>query len=379
MSFGARNSRRKIFDRMLAAAAERGLSPDAEQLELMQALALAGSDALSRRPAESPLHQYVYGPPGRGKSWMLDLLHSALQTEHKRRLHFHDFFRELHARTHAVVAHAADGTPPIDRALDELLGDTRVVCFDELHVHDPGDAMFFARSLQAIFARRILLISTSNYAPDELLPSEYFHHLFESTIDLIKNGMAVSRLDGGTDYRTLAADPTGGTGYASGHVLVPGSARQLRAAGLTIPTAEEQIHIKPTTHGFPALRASAGQVWLDFRAICDGPTAASDYLYLAGEFDHVVIDGIPAPGRAGPSAWKRLANLIDVLYDRDIRTDLICVATPDPTAAAGHPVDAARLASRLSALHPWGVGPGIDPDLGRETVSSTGQNEEELA
>ncbi|WP_417234652.1 cell division protein ZapE [Arthrobacter sp.] len=367
LAFGARNSRRKILDRMLAAAAERGLEPDAEQQELMQDLAVAASDALSRRPAGPPRHQYVHGPPGRGKSWLLDLLHSAVQTEHKRRLHFHDFFRELHARTHAAGTQEADGRPPIERALDELLGDTRVLCFDELHVHDPGDAMFFARTLKAIFERRILLISTSNYAPDQLLPSEYFHHLFESTIELINHSMTVTLLDGGTDYRTVAPGPGGGTGYAAGHLMVPGSARQLHAAGLTIPAAEEQTHLKPTTHGFPALRASAGQVWLDFRAICDGPTAASDYLYLAGEFDHVVIDGIPAPDRAGPSAWKRLANLIDVLYDRDIRTDLICMTAPDPTAATGHPVDAARLASRLSALHPWGVG--------REPVGSTGNNE----
>lgn len=364
LTWGNRNSARKIVARIHDDAAGAGLELDRGQLRLVQAMATAASDALSRRAPVRQDNHYIYGPPGRGKSRLLDLLHGALHTDGKRRLHFHDFFRELHARTHGAEQAVDGGEPPIDQALDDMLGHTRVLCFDELHVHDPGDAMFFARTLKAIFARRILLIATSNYAPDDLLPNEYFHHLFEPTIELIKNGMSVTRLDAGTDYRTLASTPGDGHGYTSGHVLVPGSAGQLRAAGLTVPQAHERTELQPTTHSFPALRAAKGQIWFDYRAICDAPSAASDYLFLAEHFDHVVIDGVPAPDRVGPSAWKRLANLIDVLYDRDIRTDLICMSTPDPAAAGGHPVDAARLASRLAALHTVGnrpAGPSEPP------------------
>ncbi|WP_372699261.1 cell division protein ZapE [Arthrobacter sp. JSM 101049] len=350
LSWGNRNSSHKIAGRIHDAAASAGLELDHGQRRLVQAMATAASDALSRRAAARPDNHYIYGPPGRGKSWVLGLLHDAVQSEGTRRMHFHDFFRELHARTHGVEQVDTGGTSPIDQALDDMLGPTRVLCFDELHVHDPGDAMFFARTLKAIFARRILLIATSNYAPEDLLSNEYFHHLFEPTIEMITRGMSVTRLDAGTDYRTLATTPPHEHGYAAGHVLVPGSAGQLRAAGLTVPASHELTDVTPTTHTFPALRAAQGQAWFDFRALCDAPSAASDYLYLAEHFDHVVIDGIPAPDRAGPSAWKRLANLIDVLYDRDIRTDLICMAAPDPTAAGGHAVDAARLASRLAAL-----------------------------
>lgn len=360
LTWGNRNSSRKIAGRILETAASAGLELDHGQVRLVDAMATAASDALSRRAPVRQDNHYIYGPPGRGKSWLLGLLHDAVQIDGKRRMHFHDFFRELHARTHHAEPEDADGEPPIDRALDDMLDNTRVLCFDELHVHDPGDAMFFARTLKAIFARRILLIVTSNYAPDDLLPNEYFHHLFEPTIELIKNGMSVTRLDAGTDYRTVTCPPPDGHGYTAGHLLVPGSEGQLRAAGLTIPAAHERAHVKPTTHAFQALRAEQGQIWFDFRAICDAPSAASDYLYLAEHFDHVVIDGVPAPDRVGPSAWKRLANLIDVLYDRNIRTDLICMSPPDLSAAGGHPVDAARLASRLAALQTMGHRPARD-------------------
>ena len=35
-------------------------------------------------------------------------------------------------------------------ALDELLGDCRLLCFDEFHVHDIGDAMLITRLFRAV-------------------------------------------------------------------------------------------------------------------------------------------------------------------------------------------------------------------------------------
>ncbi|MGP5725696.1 cell division protein ZapE [Arthrobacter rhombi] len=351
LSFGPRNSARRIIARVQAAVAAAGLELDSEQQVLVTHLATAASRALSRRPKAASVDSfYIYGPPGRGKSWLMGLVHDALLSEATRRLHFHDFFRDLHASAHSAELAETAGDTAVEVALDELLGDVRVLCFDELHVHDPGDAMFFARTLQAVFARGILLIATSNYAPDDLLPNDYFHHLFEPTIELITSRMKVVMLDGGIDYRTQVTEADRVAGYAAGHIIVPGTAQQLAQAGLAVPHHNEITDIKPTTHSFTAQRAAHGQAWFDFRDLCDRPSAASDYLHLARHFDHVVIDGIPAPDRATTSAWKRLANLIDVLYDRDVRTDLICVDPPDPDAVEGHPVDAARLGSRLLAL-----------------------------
>lgn len=374
LTFGPRNSARRIIARVHTAADEAGFELDADQHRLVTELSTAAARALSpRNRTRSVENFYIYGPPGRGKSWLMGLVHGSLQTEATRRVHFHDFFRDLHASAHSAELAETAGDSAVDVALDELLGDVRVLCFDELHVHDPGDAMFFARTLKAVFARGIMLIATSNYAPDELLPNDYFHHLFQPTIELINSRMTVELLDAGTDYRTQVSEAQRASGYAAGHVIVPGAAHQLAQAGLAVPHHQEITDIQPTTQTFTAQRAAHGQVWFDFRDLCDHPSAASDYLHLARHFDHVVIDGIPAPDRATTSAWKRLANLIDVLYDRDIRTDLICMNAPDPDAVEGHPVDAARLASRLTALRQLlpGTpdGPAIEDHNGSEQQS----------
>lgn len=80
------------------AAARRGFSVAPAQEAAVERLAhLAGE---LRRPAwtfpRPPSDLYVWGPVGRGKSWLVDTFYEGLPTGRKRRLHFHDFFRRLH-------------------------------------------------------------------------------------------------------------------------------------------------------------------------------------------------------------------------------------------------------------------------------------------
>lgn len=109
---------------------------------------------------------------------LMDRFFAGVGSKRKRRYHFHGFFAGLHG----AVAELGS----IDRAVDAVLGDAELVCFDEFHVHDIGDAMLMARLLDALFARSVLLVVTSNYAPDELLPNPLFHERFLPTIARIR-------------------------------------------------------------------------------------------------------------------------------------------------------------------------------------------------
>lgn len=178
---------------------------------------------------------YLHGRPGRGKTMLMDRLLSTAHPDRVRRFHFHTFFAELHR------AHREYGS--IDKAISHLIGRARLLCFDEFHVHDVGDAMLITRLLDALFARHVTLVLTSNYPPPDLLPNPLFHEKFLPAIDRILDNLDVLSVDGPIDYRARKVHTT--TGFASGRYIV--DRRE--------PADPPDIRITPTRHpGIPSSR-----------------------------------------------------------------------------------------------------------------------------
>ncbi|EME18510.1 cell division protein ZapE [Rhodococcus triatomae] len=315
-----------VFD---TAARQLGFELDAEQRRAARVLGSTGDDV------------YLWGPPGRGKSWLMATHFAALPTDRKRRVHFHEFFRDLHT---AVRRHRYDLTA----ALDELLQNLDVVCFDEFHVHDPADGRFLARLLPALFDRKIRVVLTSNHPPHALMPNPLFHDTFLPTIELIERRLTVVGVDGAVDYRTRSDHRSG---FAAGRWLFPGTPARARLAGLRPPGPADRVTLSTTGRSVTACRAFADELWIDFADICVRPTAPSDYLALTRSHRRWVVDGVPDLASAGAEPAQRFAGLVDVLYDRGVPT-VFLARTPLHRLAVGDgmPVEVARLTSRLSEL-----------------------------
>jgi cell division protein ZapE len=293
---------------------------------------------------------YLWGPVGRGKTWLLDRFHGLAGGP---RFHFHEFYRALHAEVWART-----GTPDaMDGALDALLGDARVLCFDELHLHDAGDAMLLSRALRNLLGRGVTLVTTSNYPPQGLLPDPLFHELAEPLIHLLEAELDVLPVDGPVDYRELrvpdAAPVT--PGWRSGAVLVPGSARQLADAGLVRPSPHDAVDVAlGGGRSVRALGTSAGAVWFDFAGLCAAPVSALDLLSLADRFGRWVVSDVVPFADCHVNTQQRFVSLVDVLYDRDAPLVLTAPGPLDRLLAvpAGHPAppDLARASSRLRQL-----------------------------
>ena len=256
---------------------------------------------------------YLYGPVGRGKTWLLDTYFHNVDITSKKRVHFHSFFRDLHA---AYFRHRFS----IDDAIDDILstesGPATLLCFDEFHVHDIGDARLITRMLDALFARGVVLVLTSNYAPDELLPNPLFHAAFVPTIEKVKKNLHVLGVDGPLDYRSAGS---GGSRFASG---------------------TWSLQPAPKGHSFADL--------------CCAARSTGDYLSMAEAVTSLTVTEVPALASVGAFAAQRFANLVDVLYDRDIRTDFHALVPLHQFAVGCTGLDTDRLVSRLSEL---GSGP----------------------
>jgi cell division protein ZapE len=305
-----------------------------------------------RRHPEAGGGAYLWGPVGRGKTWLLDRFHGLAGGQ---RFHFHEFYRALHAEVWARTG-TADA---MDRALDALLGDARVLCFDELHLHDAGDATLLSRALRTLLGRGVTLVATSNYPPEGLLPDPLFHELAEPLIDLLESRLDVLRVDGPVDYRELEV-PDGArvhapAGWRGGRVLVPGSPELLDAVGLVSPAPQEAVNV-PLSGGrsVRALRVSDGAVWFDFAGLCAAPVSALDMLSLADRYGRWVVSEVVPFADCHRNTQQRFVSLVDVLYDRDLSLVLTAPRPLDELfwLPAGRPAppDLARARSRLRQL-----------------------------
>ncbi len=182
---------------------------DALRLRLQGYRAEAKPSAFARfmglKPAEPPRGLYVHGAVGRGKTMLMDMFFDAAPTPLKRRAHFHAFMADVHARLHqwrqALKRGEVVGEDPIAPVAAELAREASLLCFDEFSVRDIADAMILSRLLAALFAAGVVVVATSNVAPDDLYRDGLNRALFLPFIALIEERLDIVELDARTDYR----------------------------------------------------------------------------------------------------------------------------------------------------------------------------------
>ncbi|MFE3293858.1 cell division protein ZapE [Rhodococcus sp. NPDC059234] len=320
MRIAERKITAETFERAAAAA---GFQLDAGQRAVAERLA-----RLDLRPGRGA---YLWGSVGRGKTWLIDVYREALVRRRTSRVHFHDFFRQLHALAHA---HGIDG------AMDQLLGGCEVLFFDEFHVHDVGDGALLARLLRALGDRGTALVVTSNYPPEGLMPNPLFHDGFLPTIAVLRERLEVVELGGGRDYRIGRQGTTGG--FASGRYLGVAPAE---------PGVDERVVLTPSSRPIVARAVRGDEVWFDFGDLCEQPTSTHDYLRLAAEHRQWVVSGLPPIGEATPDGVQRFCMLVDVLHDSDVPLTVVGADwTRDPLVTVDRVHDLARTRSRLALL-----------------------------
>jgi len=291
-----------------------------------------------------PRGVYLWGGVGRGKSLLMDSFYATVAIRRKTRVHFHAFMRDVHA----ALGRLKDEVDPLEAVASEIANRHRLICFDEFHVDDIADAMILGRLLEGLFTRDVVLVVTSNYAPDDLWPNGLLRERFLPAVALIKQWLDIVEVDAGVDYRlrTLQRVET---------FHVPAG----RAADAAMDTAFEAMRSGPdesstlTVEGraLAARRCAGSIVWFEFGALCDGPLSQRDYLELARRFAVIFLSDIPWMSADDGDLARRFTWLIDILYDHRVKLVASAAVPPDALYVEGpNARDFARTASRLSEM-----------------------------
>ncbi|QGY81360.1 cell division protein ZapE [Sphingorhabdus lacus] len=333
----------KVENRYNALVSAKELKPDADQLKAVRALARVQADLEAVPPRGSTIWRflrkkpdparglYLWGGVGRGKSMLMDLFFEAVQIRRKKRVHFHEFMLDIHARL--KVEREKELGDPIPPLVESLAEEARLLCFDEMVVNNMADAAIMSRLFSGLIAAGVTVVTTSNRHPDDLYKDGLNRHLFLPFIDLIKERLDIVGLDGPIDYRR---DRLG----SARTWLVPNGPEATASLSETffrltdyppedrahVPSTELDVGTSRTLHVPKALK---GVAVFSFKRLCAEARGSADYLAIARRFHTVIMVGIPVLGPQNRNEAARFVTLIDALYEYRVKFLASADAIPD--------------------------------------------------
>lgn len=325
-----------VLAKLQAEIAAGDLYEDAAQINAARALDAVLERLETNPPKQSfftrrwsaPLGLYMWGGVGRGKSMLMDWFYEAAPIEAKSRVHFHAFMLDVHGRINARRKGKDNDGDPIEPVARAIAKEARLLCFDEFHVTDITDAMILSRLFDALWENGVVVVATSNRAPNDLYKNGLNRPLFEPFIARMDKHMIIHAFAGDTDHRlrALTAAPVYYT------PLGADADQALDAAWkrLTGKAEERPTTLRVQGRDVVLHRTAASVVKTSFTRLCADTLGAADYLYLAQAFQTLILENVPKLGPENRNEAKRFVTLIDALYET--RTKLIMSAEVEPAA-----------------------------------------------
>jgi len=314
------------------------LKPDPAQSRAVAALdRLAGTlqdrgflARLFHNSSEGPAGVYLWGGVGRGKSMLMDLAFAHVDVIPKRRVHFSEFMLEVHSRLRNV--REKEEGDPIEPVAEAIASEAKLLCFDEMQVTNPADAMILSRLFGKLLAEGVKVVTTSNRTPRDLYKDGLNRELFIPFIELIEKRMLVVAVDGPTDYRLDRLDgvevwhvpngPEASAALSQAFFQLTDYPVEDRAK---VPSEELDVGGGRTLHVPKSLK---GVAVFSFKRLCGEPRGAADYLAIARRYHTVIIVGIPVMTRDMRNEAARFVTLIDALYEHKVK--LLAAADAEP-------------------------------------------------
>jgi cell division protein ZapE len=325
---------RAAYDELLNAGELKADPAQARAVAALDRLAasMGESGLLSRlfKRSDGPDGVYLWGGVGRGKSMLMDLAFAHIDVTPKRRVHFNEFMLEVHSRLR--IARKKEEGDPIEPVAEQIAAEARLLCFDEMQVTNPADAMILSRLFEKLLAGGVKVVTTSNRPPRDLYKDGLNRELFMPFIELIEEEMLVVEVNGPTDYRLdrlegvevwhVPNGPEATAALSKAFFQLTDYPVEDRAK---VPSEEIDVGGGRTLHVPKSLK---GVAVFSFKRLCGEPRGAADYLAIARRYHTVIIVGIPVMTADMRNEASRFVTLIDALYEHKVK--LLAAADAEP-------------------------------------------------
>ena len=349
---------RAAYEQLVAA---NELKPDPAQSRAVDALdavaaGFASGGFFSRllgKDRDAPAGVYLWGGVGRGKSMLMDLAFAHIDIEPKRRVHFNEFMLEAHQRLR--VAREREEVDPIEPVAEKIAAGAKLLCFDEMMVTNPADAMILSRLFERLLEEGVKVVTTSNRPPADLYKDGLNRELFLPFIALIERRLLVVEIDGPTDYRLDRLEGVDVWHVPNGAEATADLSRaffQLTDYPVEdrakVPAEDIDVGGGRTLHVPKSLK---GVAVFSFKKLLGEARGAADYLAIARRYHTVILVGIPVMGPDMRNEAARFVTLVDALYEHNVKLLAAADAEPERLYPAGDgSFEFARTVSRLEEM-----------------------------
>ena len=279
-----------------------------------------------------PRGLYIYGGVGRGKSMLMDLFFEVAPLKAKKRVHFHEFMLDVHARMkawremggkeRAALGGRASEDDPIPPVARQMATEATLLCFDEMQVSDIADAMVLSRLFRELMELGVVVVATSNRPPEDLYKDGLNRQLFLPFIEKLRSDFDIVTLDGPTDYRydrlkgveTYYTPVNEETTKKLSEAFFRLTDRDVDNRD-KVPSAE--LSVQGRMLFVP--KSARGVAVFSFKRLCANPLGSADYLTIARAYHTVIMVAIPMLSKEKRNEAKRFVTFIDALYEHGVK------------------------------------------------------------
>ncbi len=294
---------------------------------------------------------YIYGSVGCGKTSLMQEFYNSLRKTKKIYFHFNGFMRLIHETLRNIRGEEKKYKDELIEAIKRIIDDKKLLCFDEFQVLDIADAMILGRIFSYLFSKKIIVIFTSNSAPQDLYKNGLQRELFLEFVDkiLLKNCEVIA-LENGVDYRSVYRKNLNKRYFVS-NIFNRLQVKEI-IANLTKSESLTARFLKVWGRDLKIKKTYEKIAVIDFDDICRAELAASDYQAICQEFDLIFLLKLPILLKAQDrNEIRRFMLFIDEIYENKAALIVLAKAKIDKiydSAASDHSFT--RTISRLKEI-----------------------------